>query len=193
MIIYFPQNVWHEEFIRRFIILDNAEHSKMMKLGKHAVFGYTLERGTRYFLQTETIEMDDWQSMRVMKECMSRFFISLGLAKNSPYTAAFNEGLSRLIQAGIMEKWQRDVIMRRGNRNFSSVFDEDHNSIDSDGPLKLSLANMKGAFIVLSIGNAVATLAFAAEKVVNMLYRCAKRSHVGIFTKASLPDHKRSP
>jgi hypothetical protein len=148
----------------------------MIKLRKHAVFGYQLERGTRYFLQTEAIEMDDWKSLRVMKECVSRFFISLGVAKKSPYTAAFNEGLSRLVQAGIMEKWQRDVIMRRGNRNISSVFYDNYSSIDSDGPLKLSLANMKGAFIVLSIGHSVATVAFAAEKVLSKVYRRVKSS-----------------
>jgi hypothetical protein len=167
MIIYFPQNLWHEKFIRRFVILDDTEHSKSKKLGKHAVFGYKLETGTRYFLQTEAMEMDDWKSMRVMKECMSSYFISLGLAKNSPYAAAFNEGMSRLVQAGIVEKWQRDVIMRRGNPNISSVFYDNHNFIESDGPVKLSLANMKGVFIVLSVGNIVATIAFAVEKLVN--------------------------
>jgi len=153
----------------------------MMKLGKHAVFGYKLETGSRYFLQTETMQMEDWKSMRVMKECMSRFFISLGLAKNSPYTAAFNEGMSRLVQAGIMEKWQRDVIMRRGNPDISFVFYENYHLIDSDGPLKLSLANMKGAFIVLSIGNFVATLTFAVEKLVNRLIGHVKCSHRGKF------------
>jgi hypothetical protein len=169
MIIYFPQNIWHEEFIRRFVFLDDTEHGKKMKLGKHAVFGYKLETGTRYFLQTEAMEMEDWKSMRVMKECMSRYFITLGLAKNSPYTAAFNEGMSRLVQAGIIEKWQRNVIMRRGNPNFSSVFDENYHFIDSDRPQKLSLDNIKGAFFVMSVGNVVATLAFAVEKVVNKL------------------------
>jgi hypothetical protein len=167
MIIYFPQNIWHEEFIRRFVILDDSEHGKRMKLGKHAVFGYKLETGARYFLKTEAMEMEDWKYMRVMKECMSRYFITLGIAKNSPYAAAFNEGMSRLVQAGIMEKWQRDVIMRRGNPNINSVFYENYNFIDSDGPLRLSLDNMKGAFFVLSIGNVVATLAFVVEKVVN--------------------------
>jgi hypothetical protein len=140
-----------------------------MKLGKHAVFGYNLETGARYFLQTEAMEMEDWKSMRVMKECMSRYFIALGFAKNSPYTAAFNEGMLRLIQAGIMEKWQRDVILRRGNPKVSSVVDENYHFTDSDGPLKLSLDNMKGAFFVMSIGNFVATLAFVVEKVVNKL------------------------
>jgi len=141
----------------------------MMKLGKHAVFGYKLVTGTRYFLETEAIGMEDWKTMRVMKECMSRFFISVGLAKNSPYTAAFNEGMSRLVQAGIMEKLQRDVIMRRGNPNIPSVFNENYHFVDSDGPLKLSLANMKGAFIVLSIGNTVATLVFVIETVMKRL------------------------
>jgi hypothetical protein len=150
-------------------MLDDTEHSKQIKLGKHAVFGYKLETGARYFLQTERMEMEDWKSMRLMEECMSRFFITLGLAKNSPYTAAFNEGMSRLLQAGIMEKWQRDVILRRGNPKVSSVFDENYLFIDSGGPLKLSLDNMKGAFFVMSIGNVAATLAFAVEKVVNKL------------------------
>lgn len=152
-----------------------------MKSGKHAVFGYKLETGTRYFLQTEAMGMEDWKSMRVMKECVSRFFISVGLAKNSPYTAAFNEGMSRLVQAGIMEKWQRDVIMRRGNPNIPSVFNENYHFVDSNGPLKLSLANMKGAFIVLSIGNAVATLVFGVEKVVKRLIGHVKCSHRGEF------------
>jgi hypothetical protein len=152
------------------VILDDAEHNSLLKLGKHAVFGYKLEVGTGYFLETERVEADDWKSMRVMKECMSRFFISLGLAKGSPYTAAFNEGLFRLEEAGIMDKWQRDVLLRRGNHNISSMLQEKHNVIDSAGPLQLTLANLQGAFIILLVGNTVATFVFISEEVMNKLY-----------------------
>jgi hypothetical protein len=151
------------------MMLDDAEHNYLLKLGKHAVFGYKLEGGTSYFLETERVETGDWKTMRVMKECMSRFYISLGLAKGSPYTAAFNEGLSRLEEAGIMDKWQRDVILRRGNRNITSMLQEKHNFVDSAGPLKLSLANLQGAFIVLLVGNTVATFTFILEEAMNKL------------------------
>lgn len=151
-------------------MLDDAEHNYLLKLGKHAVFGYKLDVGTGYFLETERVEADDWESMRVMKECMSRFFISLGLAKGSPFTAAFNEGVIRLEEAGIMDKWQRDVLLRRGNRNISSMLQEKRNVIDSAGPLKLSMANLQGAFIILLLGNTVATFIFISEKAMNKLY-----------------------
>jgi hypothetical protein len=151
-------------------MLDDAEHNYLLKLGKHAVFGYKLDVGTGYFLETERVEADDWKTMRVMKECMSRFFISLGLAKNSPYTAAFNEGVIRLEEAGIMDKWQRDVLLRRGNRNISSMLQDKRNVRDSTGPLKLSVANLQGAFILLLIGNSAATFVFISEEAMNKLY-----------------------
>jgi hypothetical protein len=151
-------------------MLDDDEHSYLLKLGKHAVFGYKLEVGTGYFLETERVEADDWKTMRVMKECMSRFFISLGLAKDSPYTTAFNEGVIRLEEAGIMDKWQTDVLLRRGNRNISSMLQEKRNIINSAGPLKLSMANLQGAFIVLLLGNTVATVIFISEEAINKLY-----------------------
>ncbi|PNF27559.1 hypothetical protein B7P43_G02869 [Cryptotermes secundus] len=163
-------NPWHEKFIERFVILDDTDHSYLLKRGKHAVFGYKLDVGTNYFLETERVEADDWESMRVMKECMSRFFISLGLAKDSPYTAAFNEGLIRLEEAGIMDKWQRDVLLRRGNRNISFMLQEKRSVIDSAGPLKLSMANLQGAFIILILGNTVATFIFISEGAMNKLY-----------------------
>ncbi|XP_023713689.2 glutamate receptor ionotropic, delta-1 [Cryptotermes secundus] len=169
-IIFDKNNPWHEKFIERFVILDDTDHSYLLKRGKHAVFGYKLDVGTNYFLETERVEADDWESMRVMKECMSRFFISLGLAKDSPYTAAFNEGLIRLEEAGIMDKWQRDVLLRRGNRNISFMLQEKRSVIDSAGPLKLSMANLQGAFIILILGNTVATFIFISEGAMNKLY-----------------------
>jgi hypothetical protein len=169
-LIYFPQNQWHEKFKGKFRMLDDAEHRYLVKLRKHAVFGYKLEVGTSYFLETEKVEDEDWKSMRVMKECMSRYFISLGLAKGSPYTAAFNEGIRRLEECGIMDKWQRDVLLRRGNHNISSMLQDKHNVIEFAGPLKLSMAHLQGAFIVLMVGNAVATLTFLSEEVINKVY-----------------------
>jgi hypothetical protein len=169
ILIYFQQNPWHEKFIERFVMLDDAEHKYRLKLGQHAVFGYKLDMGTGYFLETEQVEADHWKSMRVMKECMSRFFISLGLAKGSPYTAAFNEGVIRLEEAGIMDKWQSDVLLRRGNRNVSSMLQEKRNVIDSAGPLKLTMDNLQGAFVVLLVGNTVATFIFISEEAMNKL------------------------
>jgi hypothetical protein len=134
------------------------------------VFGYKLEVGTRYFLETEKVEEDDWKSMRVMKECMSRFFISLGLAKGSPYTVAFNVGIIRLEEAGIMDKWQRDVLLRRGNHNISSMLQDKYNIMHSTGPPKLTLANLQGAFVLLLVGNTAAVLTFISEKAIQKLY-----------------------
>jgi hypothetical protein len=171
-----PQNAWHERFIRRFKMLDDAEHSYLLKLGKHAVFGYKLEVGTSYFLETEKVDEDDWKSMRVMKECMSRFFISLGLAKGSPYTVAFNEGVSRLQEAGIIDKWQEDVLLRRGDHRISSMLQDTH-LIHSGGPLKLSLSNLQGAFVLLLIGDAAAILTFISEKAMKKCFKL-KRSSV---------------
>ncbi|PSN46633.1 Ionotropic receptor 109 [Blattella germanica] len=160
--IFDDRNTWHQKFINRFRLQSDPERNVLLETGKHAVFGYKVEGTVRYFLETERMEPEAWRQMCMIKECMSRYHIALGLTKNSPYTAAFNQGLIRLQKAGIMEYWQRNVILRRGNSNVSTIFYENSN-IASDRPEKLTLLHLEGAFFVLFAGLTVAGMSFIAE------------------------------
>jgi hypothetical protein len=96
-----------------------------------------------------------------MRECISRYFISLGLAKKSPYTRAFNEVLVRLIEAGIVQQWKKNIIQEHFDPADSNLFEDKlKNSV---GPEVLKFENVQGAFLLLGAGIVVCILVFLAE------------------------------
>jgi hypothetical protein len=96
-----------------------------------------------------------------MRECISRYFISLGLAKKSPYTTAFNEKLVRLIEAGIVQHWKENIVYQRVDPAMSNLFEDDLRY--NMGPEVLKIENVQGSFLLLCAGILVCILVFFAE------------------------------
>lgn len=105
--------------------------------------------------------------LRVMKECMSRYFISLGLSKKSPYAEAFNGGVVRLIESGIVQHWKQTITHQSVNSTVTSLFKEDGRK--NTEPEMLSMENIQGAFLLLAVGILVGVLVFIAEVSLNKI------------------------
>ena len=99
--------------------------------------------------------------LRVMQECTSRFFISLALAKRSPYTAAFNVEVARLIESGILQQWKERITYQNVNSTVSRLFEKD--GWKNEGPEVLRLEHVQGAFLLLAVGFLMCILVFIAE------------------------------
>jgi hypothetical protein len=109
--------------------------------------------------------------LRVMRECISRYFIALGLAKKSPYTTAFNEALVRLIEAGIVQYWKESITYQSADPVMSGLFEKAGKK--DIRPEMLRMENVQGAFLLLGAGDLICVLVFIAE----LSLKCVLHNH----------------
>ncbi|PSN46629.1 Ionotropic receptor 108 [Blattella germanica] len=157
------QNPWHQRFIEKFHLNpERAKKNYRLEDMNNVVFGFILEGGTPYFLQGgEPMDPSGLISLRVMKECVSRYYLTFGLVKNSPYKDAFNDVLFRLIESGIVNYWKKSIAYRRGDAEMATVF-IDEVKINNE-PHPFILKNVIGTFIILIFGLILAILIYVAE------------------------------
>jgi hypothetical protein len=107
------------------------------------------------------VSPEEMRNLRVMRECISRYFIALGLSKKSPYTTAFNEALVRLIETGIVQYWKKSILHRNVDPIMTGLFEKIGKS--NKGPEMLRMENIQGIFLLLGAGNMICILVFIAE------------------------------
>lgn len=133
----------------------------------YAYFGNMLEGKAPYFFNVTPIQPTEILKLRVMRECTCRYFVSMGLAKNSPYTKSFNEAVVRLIESGILQHWSEDVVSRVPSPIDMKVLTQDGK--DNIRPEELRLENLQGAFLLTAVGFLLAITAFTIENTIKLI------------------------
>jgi hypothetical protein len=146
--------------------LYNAELNHT-KRHKHAIIGTVLEGKLPHYLAGAPVHPGELNELRVMRECTSRFFIALALYKRSPYTAAFNAGVVRLIESGIVQHWKQSITYQSVNATVSRLFEKDGRK--NTGPEVLRLEHVQGAFLLLAAGFLLCIIVFIAELSLNKI------------------------
>jgi hypothetical protein len=145
--------------------LYNAElnHNKRHK---PAIIGTVLEGKLPHYLAGAPVHPGELED-RVMRECTSRFFIALALAKRSPYTASFNVGVVPLIKSGIVQHWKQSITYESVNATVSRLFEKDGRK--NTGPEVLRLEHVQGTFLLLAAGFLMCVIVFIAELSINTI------------------------
>ncbi|XP_076367980.1 glutamate receptor ionotropic, delta-1-like [Tachypleus tridentatus] len=100
------------------------------------------------------------------KGVFSDIFYSVVLAKGSPMTRPFSKALRQLNEGGLIDKWKRDVLDRRAREN---AFSKNNNSspvlilVNQGGPRALTLEDVQGSFILISVGHGLSIVVFLLE------------------------------
>jgi hypothetical protein len=126
-----------------------------------------LEGKLPHYLAGAPVHPDELTELRVMQEWTTRFFISLALAKRSPYTAAFNVDVVRLIESGIVQHWKERITYKSVNSTVSRLFEKDGRK--NTGPEVLTLEHIQGAFLLLAAGFLMCILVFIIELSLNRI------------------------
>ncbi|XP_068248904.1 ionotropic receptor 93a-like [Palaemon carinicauda] len=115
--------------------------------------------------------------LRLLKECLSSFPVTIGFPVNSPLKFRFDKSLSRMFESGLVERWfiqgkDKYLKMKQRQGEISEYEDEGWNST-TDGVIPLGMDHMKGIFIIYSVGFILSKLSFLGEIFIK---RCRKRS-----------------
>jgi hypothetical protein len=92
--------------------------------------------------------------------------VVLILQKESPFLLLFNDVITKIVEAGLVDHWKEDIIEER--RLKAGIL-----ALESlkDSYVELSVLHLQGAFIFLFIGFAFSFIGFLAELFVGKMFR----------------------
>ncbi|PSN46634.1 Ionotropic receptor 106 [Blattella germanica] len=159
------EDPWQSRFLQNFYIdPEAAKKHHHFQVKDHAAYGFILEGGIPFFLEGGVqMNQSAYPFLRVMKQCASRYYISLGLKKNSPYTSIFNKVIMHLLESGIVKHWKENVAYRHADKEITKLFAD--NLAMSENPGSLKLENLKGTFCVLLSGLILGTVVLIFENL----------------------------
>ncbi|KDR18055.1 glutamate receptor 1 isoform X2 [Zootermopsis nevadensis] len=114
------------------------------------------EVGTKKDVNTNE-ESGGNRNLHIMHDCVIHMPVSIGLQKNSPLKPHMDRFLRRIVEAGLIKKWLKDVML-------SIVSVDNTDKEDGNKPL-MNLQKLYGAFVALGVGYLISICAFAGEKI----------------------------
>ena len=102
-------------------------------------------------------------TLRIMPQCLVTYSIGLGFPQNSPLSNFLNPLILRVVEAGLVLLWRRDVIDYYRSQSLDSRSVQDV-VLPSRGRA-LALGQLQGAFYVLALGYLGACVVFMLEQL----------------------------
>lgn len=98
------------------------------------------------------------RNLHVMHDCVIHMPVSIGLQKNSPLKPHMDRFLRHIVEAGLVKKWLKDVML---NIMFMDNATEEE---DSEKPL-MNLHKLYGALVALGMGYLISICTLTGEKI----------------------------
>lgn len=102
-------------------------------------------------------------SLRIVPQCLLTYSIGVAFPKNSPLTDLLNPLIVRVVEAGLVLRWRREVVAYYRSQSIES-----HNTQDtavSSRTNALALTHLQGVFYALGIGYLIALIVFLIEQL----------------------------
>jgi hypothetical protein len=106
-----------------------------------------------------------------MKETMYGSHITIATRKSSPYKERFNQIISSLYETGIMLFWEGQTTRRYISQRLQIAIMQSVVLNNQEGPTQLMVDHLQGAFVILSLGLALATVVFIGEMACSIIKR----------------------
>nr|CAH0101813.1 unnamed protein product [Daphnia galeata] len=117
----------------------------------------------------ENFEKTGQCNLQMARDSYMTVYAVMALQKNSPYTNSINKGIMELGQSGLLDYWE--ILFRPMPRQCQGKIQRGYKSPENNQHPPLSLKNLTGAFIILSIGFSLSILAFLVEQIISMSKR----------------------
>lgn len=100
-------------------------------------------------------------SLRIVPQCLLTYSIGVAFPQNSPLADLLNPLIVRVVEAGLVLRWRREVVDYYRSQSVDSRSVQD--AAVSSRTTALALTHLQGVFYVLAIGYLLALMAFLAE------------------------------
>ncbi|KAJ4438094.1 hypothetical protein ANN_14033, partial [Periplaneta americana] len=159
--LFNPEDHWHVKFADRFVLEPN-QYARVTRIrkGNYAVLGGKLDGTAPYFMEGDTLKDTGLlPHLHVMDECLARQYAALGLIKGSSLTEPVSRMLSWLLETGLVQHWQADLVRDHGNPEIKLLFQTAHQT----GPQQLTWTHLEDVFLLLCTGLVAAAVMFVME------------------------------
>jgi hypothetical protein len=91
--------------------------------------------------------------LHVVRECPRHYLLGYLVPRGSPYLSYINDGIARLVEAGIMEHWKENIPPNAGiHDRFNVSHLREMAAMNKDNSKAFSLKDLQLAFYVLAVG-----------------------------------------
>jgi hypothetical protein len=102
--------------------------------------------------------------LHLVRECPRHYLLSYLVPRGSPYLPYFNQGIARLVEAGIVEHWKKITPPSTdGNDGFDTTNLTEIAKVNTENPKVFSLKDLQLAFYILVVGLSVSIVIFLLE------------------------------
>ncbi|XP_064099397.1 glutamate receptor-like [Macrobrachium nipponense] len=101
------------------------------------------------------IEMGYSDAVYFVREQIYKANLAFFFRKHTPWKFKFDEGIRRLVESGLVQKWYDDIMAEIRMKNKREVMESSEQS--------LSMAHLQGPFLILAFGLVVSSVAFITE------------------------------
>lgn len=102
-------------------------------------------------------------SLRLVEECFLSYNIAITTQKYAPMLENFNKLLSRIIDSGLIKRWQNEVLESYRVQNKREKVPDKTEELS--GPQPLSIEHIQGLFMIYLLGIILSLLVLAAELI----------------------------
>lgn len=132
------------------IIVDEMEAVEKVIEGQYAYY-----ENTHFLRDLRSDRESDQETLHIMRDCIIKMPISLGIQKNSPLKPTVDKYLRRLIEAGLVQKWLSDATEESARNDKSEMPPE----------AVFNLNKLLGGFVFLGCGYLVGLLVVCVEVI----------------------------
>nr|CAD7454156.1 unnamed protein product [Timema tahoe] len=156
--LHYTDDKYIVEFVGRFRLeTGEGQREERVARGDYAVFSQVMED---LLVESNLLSVTVRGKMMVMKEPLMTLLISIGLRKNSRYKRWFDEKISWMAEAGLINHWREDVVRRYRLYYMKDMF---RILVNEDEPEPLSAESLEGAFYLVCLGLILAGVVFILE------------------------------
>jgi hypothetical protein len=101
--------------------------------------------------------------LHVVRECPRNYLLGYVVPRGSPYLPYFNQGIARLVEAGIVEHWKKITPPSTERHEFDTTNSTEIAEVNTENPKVFSLKDLQLAFYILVVGLSVSTVIFLLE------------------------------
>ncbi|XP_069942931.1 ionotropic receptor 21a-like [Cherax quadricarinatus] len=149
--------------LRYLPVTDASQGILLTAQGKYAMMEN--RQFLQYVIATNYTNQFGEETLHVMKECFLPFRIGMAMPKQAPYKPNFDIIVTRVVEAGLVGKWLREVLFMSRRRGSTAAQDTTNTAFTLD--------NLQGAWLLLGSGLLISLVVFLLEVMVG--YFCPSK------------------
>lgn len=161
---------WKMQRILKDMIICEDAFLCLANISKTRDYAMALPRLYLHYVSDKFKNKEGHKLIHWFKEDIMSYPIQMFMQKGFPLTRRVNSYITRIVQSGILEKWQQDL------KYTIQVKDDDIANQNDDNPENLTLSHLQGAFIILCIGIGLSVVSFIGEVVYFDLKKYRKKT-----------------